>query len=367
MSHLEQQFAETVRDAVSARRTLRIRGSGSKDFYGQPWAQDVAVLDAGAHHGVVDYEPTELVVTARGGTPLAELEALLHDNGQMLAFEPPHFAPAATVGGMVAAGLSGPRRATAGAVRDYVLGARLLDGRGAALSFGGRVMKNVAGYDVSRALAGSLGTLGLILEVSLKTQPRPVAEATLRFEFPEARAVEELNRWGGKPLPLSGSAWADGELFVRLSGAQAAVLSASEKMGGEKMNDGEARVLWQSLREQTHEFFAVAAKDGLPLWRMSVPSIAPIDVLHSAMAGNTLLEWGGALRWFASASAPARVREAAHKAGGHATLFRGTDDLRQSIGAFHPLQPAIAAIHRKLKTAFDPHGVFNPGRLYPEI
>ena len=181
MSHLEQQFAETVRDAVSARRTLRIRGSGSKDFYGQPWAQDVAVLDAGAHHGVVDYEPTELVVTARGGTPLAELEALLHDNGQMLAFEPPHFAPAATVGGMVAAGLSGPRRATAGAVRDYVLGARLLDGRGVALSFGGRVMKNVAGYDVSRALAGSLGTLGLILEVSLKTQPRPVAEATLRF------------------------------------------------------------------------------------------------------------------------------------------------------------------------------------------
>jgi glycolate oxidase FAD binding subunit len=364
MSNLEQQLVETVRDAVSVRRKLRIRGSGSKDFYGQPWAQEVAVLDAGSHRGVVDYEPTELVVTVRSGTPLAELEALLHDNGQMLAFEPPHFASGATVGGMVAAGLSGPRRATAGAVRDYVLGARLLDGRGDALSFGGRVMKNVAGYDVSRALAGSLGTLGMILEVSLKTQPVPLAEATLRFELPESRAIEELNRWGGKPLPLSGSAWIDGELVVRLSGARAAVASAIEKMGGEKVDDAEARSLWLSIREQTHAFFAGAVRDALPLWRLSMPSITPAETLHQGIAGSSLLEWGGALRWFASATDAARVREIAQKAGGHATLFRGTDELRQSVGTFQPLQPAIARIHRNLKATFDPDGVFNPGRLY---
>ena len=248
-----QTFAETIRGAAAGGKRLRLRGGGTKDFYGQ--ALDGEILDTRAHAGVVAYDPTELVITARGGTLLAELERTLAEKRQMLAFEPPHFG-AATIGGGVAAGLSGPRRAAAGALRDFVLGVRVMDGRGQDLTFGGRVMKNVAGYDVSRVMAGALGTLGVILEVSLKILPLPVAEATLRFEMPRDKAIEAMNRWAGKPLPISATAHSNNDLGVRLSGTAAAVKAACKTLGGERVADAVAARFWTGIREQTDPFFA---------------------------------------------------------------------------------------------------------------
>jgi glycolate oxidase FAD binding subunit len=336
---------------------LRLRGGGTKDFYGGPLAGEV--LDLCEYAGVVTYEPTELVVTARCGTPLAELEAVLAAQNQMLPFEPPHFGVGATLGGCVAAGLAGPRRAANGlyygAVRDYVLGCSLMDGRGEALRFGGQVMKNVAGYDVSRLAAGSMGTLGVILEVSLKVLPVPVARATLRFEMDEPGAITRLNQWGGLPMPISASAWHAGKLVVRLEGAQAAVDACCAKLGGTRVGEGEAAQYWQGMREQADPFFAAPG----PLWRLSVPSTAaPI-----ALAGLQLVEWGGALRWWKTDADPAAVRAAAKAAGGHATLFRGGD---RAAGVFTPLDPVLARLHRNVKAVFDPAGIFNRGRLYPE-
>jgi glycolate oxidase FAD binding subunit len=346
-----EHFREQVVAAAAARRPLRIRGGGSKDWYGGPLIG--AILDTRAHAGIVDYEPTELVITARCGTPLAEIEAALAERAQMLAFEPPHWSPHATIGGVVAAGLSGPRRANAGAVRDFVLGARLMDGKGDVLNFGGRVMKNVAGYDVARLLAGSLGTLGLLLEVSVKVLPRAAGEATLRFALDERDAIRTLNEWGGRPLPLSASCWHDGVLTVRLSGARAAVEDARRTLGGELVPD--CAPFWAGLREQQHAFFA----GDLPLWRLSLPSTAPaLD-----LGGAQLIEWGGAQRWLRApgdAATTARIRAAASAAGGHATLFRGGD---KTGGVFQPLAPAVARIQQRLRAGFDPAGIFNPGRL----
>jgi len=347
-------LADSVAAAAAERKPLRLRGGGTKDFYGQTLEGEV--LDCRGYAGIAVYEPTELVVTAKGGTPLAELEAELHANAQMLAFEPPHFGGGASVGGMVAAGLSGPRRAAAGGVRDFVLGVTMMDARGKALRFGGSVMKNVAGYDVSRLFAGSLGTLGIILDVSLKVLPLPVAEATLHFEMPEGKAIETLNRWAGRPLPISASAWTAGELGVRLSGAAAAVRAAREKLGGEHVDEGKAQGFWSGMREQTHPFF----RAGAPLWRLSVPSSTP----PIALAGEQLIEWGGALRWVATHADARTLREAARRAGGHATLFRGGD---KTAGVFHPLEPVLAKIHRDLKAGFDADGIFNRGRMYPEF
>ncbi|MGB8434648.1 MAG: glycolate oxidase subunit GlcE, partial [Burkholderiales bacterium] len=261
-----------------------------------------------------------------------------------------------TVGGAVATGLSGPRRQSAGALRDFVLGVRILDGRGRDLTFGGQVMKNVAGYDVSRLVAGSLGTLGLILEASLKVLPIPVAETTLRVELPEDRAIETMNRWGGKPLPISATAWTGGELAVRLSGAEAAVRSACAKIGGAVVDGAQATEFWSGIREHTDPFFRSSA----PLWRVSVPSTAAaLD-----LPGPQLIEWGGSLRWLATGADARVIRERAAKAGGHATLFRGGD---KSAGVFQPLASAIARIHANLKREFDPDGVLNRGRMYPDF
>jgi glycolate oxidase FAD binding subunit len=354
MSDPVTTLAEAVRAAAADGRPLRIRGGGTKDFYGQSLAGEI--LDTRACAGIVAYDPTELVVTVRGGTPLAELEGALAEKGQMLAFEPPRFGAGATIGGAVAAGLSGPRRAAAGALRDFVLGIRLLDGRGQDLSFGGRVMKNVAGYDVSRVMAGALGTLGVILEVSLKVLPVPVAEATLKFELPVNKALEAMNRWAGKPLPISATAYADGDLGVRLSGAAAAVRAAQETLGGERVDPERARVFWNGIREQSDPFFA----GDEPLWRLSVPSTAP----PLALEGRTLVEWSGSLRWLRSKAEARTIRTAVAGVGGHATLFRGGD---KSVGVFHPLAPAIATIHRRLKAEFDPLGVLNRGRMYPDV
>ena len=278
----------------------------------------------------------------------------------MLAFEPPHFGATATLGGMLAAGLSGPRRQAAGALRDFVLGVTILDGNGDVLSFGGQVMKNVAGYDVSRLMAGSLGTLGIILEASIKTQPVPVAQATLRFDLPEEKALDMLNRWRGKPLPVSASVWHGGNLDVRLSGAVAAVKAAVASFGGERVNDEQAARFWTGIREHTTAFFQMDA----PLWRLSLPAGLPADAIGIGQHGGRLLEWGGALRWVAGPVDGHALRDAVAKVGGHATLFRGAD---KSSGVFQPLPPALMRIHRNIKAVFDPHGIFNVGRMYPGL
>ncbi|WP_119153646.1 glycolate oxidase subunit GlcE, partial [Caldimonas tepidiphila] len=313
-----QSLVERVRAAAADGTPLQIRGGGTKDLYGETPRGEP--LDVTRLAGISSYEPTELVVTARCGTPLAELEAALADKGQCLPFEPPHLGADATVGGMVAAGLSGPSRAAVGAVRDYVLGATLLNGRGDVMSFGGQVMKNVAGYDVSRLLAGSMGTLGVILEVSLKVLPVAPAEATLRFEMKEATALRTLNEWAGRPLPLNASAWWNGTLVLRLRGARAAVASAVAQLGGERIDEAQAQPFWQALREQQDEFFteAMAAVDGgAALWRLSLPQTAP----PLQLSGEQLIEWGGAQRWLCTGMPADAVREAARALGGHATLW----------------------------------------------
>jgi len=357
-----QILIDRVRSAQAAGAQLCIRGGGTKDFYGE--APQGEVLDTRVLEGISSYEPTELVVTARCGTRLAELEATLAERGQCLPFEPPHFGDGeATVGGMVAAGLAGPARASVGSVRDYVLGATLLNGRAEVLSFGGQVMKNVAGYDVSRLLAGSMGTLGVILEVSLKVMPVAPATATLRFHTDQQTALDMLNQWGGQPLPLNASAWWDGTLLVRLRGALAAVQAAIAKLGGEVITPEFGTPFWSGLRDQTDEFFtkaAAAVDHGAALWRLSLPQTAPPLALH----GEQLVEWGGAQRWLCSAAPPAQVRDACAQVGGHATLFVAQD---KSAGVFAPLQQPLDRIHRTLKKSFDPSGLFNPGRLYPGL
>jgi glycolate oxidase FAD binding subunit len=354
LDDIVDNLSRLIREAAKQKRPLCIRGGGTKDFYGGP--VHGYKLNTGDFRGIVAYEPTELVITARAGTPLAEIEAVLRDKGQMLAFEPPHFGEATTLGGCVAAGLSGPRRPHAGAVRDFVLGVRVLDGKGDDLKFGGQVMKNVAGYDVSRLMAGSLGTLGVLLEVSLKVLPLPAFEMTLTLKRREAEAIPLMNEWAARPLPVSATAWRDGDLGVRLSGARVAVEAAAKKIGGAPVAPEQAQRFWAGIREQTDPFFS---GDG-PLWRLSVKSTTP----PLALAGTQLIEWGGALRWLKSTADAKVIREAATRAGGHATLFRGGD---RSAGVFQPLPPVLMKLHRNLKQAFDPSGIFNLGRLYPDF
>ena len=386
---LSETLAARVREAAKTGTRLRLRGGGSKDFYGEALIGEP--LDVSAYCGVVSYEPSELVVTARAGTPLAELEALLASQGQCLPFEPPHFGPNATVGGMVASGLSGPARASVGAVRDYMLGVKIINGQGDVLVFGGQVMKNVAGYDVSRLLAGSLGTLGVLLEVSLKVLPIAPAEATLMCAgVSQQQALDLLNAWGGQPLPLNASCWVHDTsaqpprdcLFIRLRGAVAAVDAACPRisadvmaLGGEvlRMDPAQASADWSACREQTLPFFAAppaamtaANPDGLCLWRLSVPQTTPALALP-AVASSPLIEWHGGLRWvWAPAHAAAQLRNAAQKAGGHATLFRASTESANAgkeVGVFTPLNAVQQRIQRELQKQFDPAGVFNTSRL----
>ncbi|MHB8353111.1 MAG: glycolate oxidase subunit GlcE [Burkholderiales bacterium] len=355
MSEIIAEFAERVRFSAATKTPLRLTGGGSKDFYGGPLSGEI--FDTRSYAGIVDYDPTELVITARCGTPLNQIETALAAYAQMLAFEPPHFGDSATVGGAIAVGLSGPRRATAGSARDFVLGVKLMNGQGEVMNFGGRVMKNVAGFDVSRLIAGSLGTLGLLLEVSLKILPLPAAEATLRFEVPQGKALDLINGWAGRSLPISATCWEarddEGVLTLRLSGANAAVAAARGLLGGERV--GDAITFWCELREQRATFFAAE----LPLWRLSLPSVTPpLD-----LPGTQLIEWGGSLRWLKSNAPAERIRAAVIESGGHATLFRGSDEAR-GAGVFQDLPPTLMALQKKLKHVFDPAGIFNPGRMY---
>jgi glycolate oxidase FAD binding subunit len=361
-----------IRAAAAHGTPLRIRGGGTKDFYGERLEGEP--LDTRGLQGIVSYEPSELVVTVKAGTPLAQLERALAERGQCLPFEPPHFAPAeaggdpaaghgATVGGMVAAGLSGPARASVGAVRDYILGLVLVNGRGEELVFGGQVMKNVAGYDVSRLMTGAMGTLGLITEVSLKVLPRPPAEATLRFRIPQDEALRRLNAWGGQPLPLNASCWEPAEggaLSLRLRGAVAAVEAACRDLGGERLDTAGAAAQWEACRDQRTAWFE--ERDDRDLWRLSVPQTAPVLDLPEP----PLVEWHGAQRWVRCAAADGHhVRQQALAAGGHATLFRtGRADAHDRMTH---LAPPLAAIHEQLKLQFDPARIFNRGRLYPHL
>ncbi|MBK1703192.1 glycolate oxidase subunit GlcE [Halochromatium glycolicum] len=373
----EQAIVEQVTTAWSAERLVAIQGGGTKAFYGNRVAAET-VLDCSVHQGVVAYEPTELAITVRAGTPLAAVEALLAEHGQQFPFEPPHFGAAATIGGMVAAGLSGPRRPYAASVRDAVLGVRVLNGKGEVLEFGGRVMKNVAGYDLSRLMAGSLGVLGVLLEVSLKVMPVPPGRITLVQEQDQAGALELMQRWAGQALPISGTAWLEGRLHVRLAGSDEALTQTQRIIGGAPMAVAEADAFWLALREQELDCFAVDsltgdgfagdgfAGDGLAgersLWRLSVRSATAAK----AIPAPDLIEWGGALRWLRSERSAAEVREMARTAGGHATLFRaGSGRSAPRDGVFTPLNPVAARLHQHLKRAFDPAGIFNPGRLYP--
>ena len=356
-----QRLRERVLQARAAQTALEIRGGGTKNFYGQTVRGEV--LEMRELAGVTCYEPTELVVTALAGTPLAELETLLAERGQCLPFEPPRFGATGTVGGMVAAGLSGPARASVGPLRDFVLGVTLLNGNGELLTFGGQVMKNVAGYDVSRLIAGSLGILGVICDVSLKVMPVPAARRTLTFEMDEATALARLNRWAGRSFPLSASAWYGDRLWVRLAGAQAAVDLVEENSSAQTLDAPAADAWWSDIRDQRHAFFQFTPPQlagGECLWRVALPDGAPVI----SLPGEQFIEWGGTQRWWRTSAPAATVRAAADAWGGHATLMRAAD---KSAGVFTRLPDASMAIHRRLKQSFDPAGIFNPGRLYSDL
>jgi len=347
---IESELATQIAAVAASGGAVEIIGGGSKKFYGE--ALDALAIEVAAHSGVIDYDPAELVITLRTGCRLSEVEALLAENRQMFAFEPPHFGADATIGGMVASGLAGPRRGFAGGIRDFVLGAKMLDGRGVVLQFGGRVIKNVAGFDVSRLLVGSLGTLGVLLEVSIRVVPMFATEATLAFEHATADAhIRWVNELGSKPYPLSASAWHAGTSRLRLSGSAQGVEHAIAELGGECQDYD-----WGEMREQTHALFAPAQ----PVTRVSLPAASP-----NIVAGRPqIIEWGGAQRWLSGEVDIAALRERVSEPGGSVCAFR---DHAADVAVFQPLAPAILKLQRNLKSSFDPAGIFNAGRIYPGL
>jgi len=352
MSDLSAPLQAKVQQAIDNQQPLRIEGGNSKHFYGREVKGEVLSLQG--HNGIVDYDPAELVITARSGTPLLEIEKTLADNNQMLAFEPPHFSETATLGGSVACGLSGNRRPYSGAARDFMLGCKIINGQADVLSFGGQVMKNVAGYDVSRLMTGSMGTLGVLLETSLKVLPKPIKETTLIHQLSVKDALQKMNKLAGQSIPLSAVTYYDGHLYLRLSGTEQAVDQARTRVGGETIDNGHS--FWSSINEQTHRFF----KPNKPLWRISVRADAPL-------LGNEedyLLDWGGAQRWIYTNSNADTLHDLVAQQGGHATCFRHPDD---GVDVFHPLATKLKELHVNLKTAFDPHGIFNLERMYSGI
>ena len=397
-----QAMREQILEARAKGEALLILGSGSKQFYGEQLSpgQGMNVLDVSPYQGIVSYEPTELVITAKCGTPILEIEAALDEQRQMLAFEPPRFHLAdsprpseprlltggtigGTIGGAIATGLSGPRRVSAGPAKDFVLGAALVDAQGEWLQFGGTVMKNVAGYDLSRLLCGSLGIFGVIAEVSLKVLPKPAADQSVALECSQTQAIDWLNQWGGQPLPIVASQWHADVLTLKLSGALAAVDRATKTFvsshGANTVATESAQTFWESIRDQSQDFFAgatarlarVPSEGGHQrLWRLSLPSTAPVLNL----SGDVMLEWGAALRWLWSSASATEVREKVGAVGGTAMLYRGefhpdetSSSKAQPLSRFHPLTSATLNIHQRLKAELDPLKVFNPSKMYPGL
>ncbi|MBD3609796.1 MAG: glycolate oxidase subunit GlcE [Gammaproteobacteria bacterium] len=348
---ISQSLQQSVLEAADKGTALKIVGGNSKAFYGRETEGEI--LNIAGHSGILNYEPTELVVTARAGTTLAELEQTLADNNQMLPFEPPRFGETATVGGTVATNFSGPRRPYAGAVRDHVLGVKIINGKGEILHFGGEVMKNVAGYDLTRLMAGAMGSLGILLEVSFKVIPVPQKEITLYRNCSIDTAIQTMNDWAARPYPITASVFDGHNLYMRFGGSENAVEAARKKFGGDELND--SIDYWQRIKEHQHGFF----DDDTPLWRLSVaPASKPFD-----LPGKTLLDWGGAQRWYKGEAAQEIIRRTAREAGGHAVMFRDGDRSQP----FQPLEPVIMRLHKNLKQAMDPKNIFNPGRLYAKF
>ncbi|GMQ87760.1 MAG: glycolate oxidase subunit GlcE [Gammaproteobacteria bacterium] len=350
--NLTDAWCERVTRAAATHTPLCIRGGNSKAFYGR--TVEGETLDTRRHCGVLEYEPSELVIRARAGTPLAEVEKLLDQQQQMLAFEPPHFSPDSTLGGAVATGLSGSRRPFSGSARDAVLGVGLVNGKGESLNFGGQVMKNVAGYDLSRLMAGALGTLGLLTDISLKVLPKPEKEYILKQVCTQPEALLRFSDWMAKPLPLSAACWHDDHLYLRLSGTEAGIRHAQHQLGDTMLEQDPS--WWTRLRDHRLEFF----QRNEPLWRLSVPPATP----PLAIAGDWLIDWAGGQRWLYSNESTDTIRHIAGSVGGHATLFRNTD---HSGDIFHPLPTSLFKLQQRLKQAFDPAGILNPGRLYEDL
>jgi glycolate oxidase FAD binding subunit len=346
------RLVDEVACAIASHTPIRIRGGSTKSFLGRDADHDATELDTRSHRGIVQYEPTELVITARAGTPMAELSKVLDAAGQMLPCEPPEFGGDATLGGVVASGLSGPRRPWAGSVRDFVLGCRFITGDAKHLRFGGEVMKNVAGYDMSRLAAGSFGCLGVITEVSMKVLPKPRARESLVLSIAANEAMAELSRWRRSAFPVTGACILDGRLHVRLEGGEGSVKSALDRIGGDALD----MAFWTQLRDHRLPFF----DDPRTLWRLSLPNATPL----MSLPGDAILDWGGAQRWLKSSASPEEIRSIAQAAGGHATRY-SRDTLDDN--PFASLAPPLMRLHRELKARLDPHGVFNPGRLYADI
>jgi len=347
-----QQIQSQILDAYKNKSALKICGGNSKHFYGQKL--NATPLDVTTHNGIVNYEPTELVVTVRAGTRLSELETTLSENNQILPFEPPHFSETATIGGTIACNLSGPSRAYNGAARDFVLGSNIINGKAESLKFGGQVMKNVAGYDASRLMCGAMGTLGVILDVSLKVLPKPETEITLSHKCDLNQAIFNMHQWVKQSLPITATCYDGSRLFIRLSGNNSSVNSARKIIGGELIDN--SRTFWLQLKEQSHDFF----NTDNPVWRLSLSSTSPLLDLQ----GDTLYEWGGALRWLKTESPAKDIRNKLEAAGGHATLFRNN---KQKCDTFQPLSNGLLNIHKNIKNAFDPDHILNPGAMYKDI
>lgn len=346
---ISHELIERVKQASTDGIALKIVGGGSKDFMGRQTEGEPVNL--AEHSGIVSYEPIELVLTARAGTPLVDINSALAEHNQRLAFEPPLFDGQATLGGTLACHLSGPGRPWNGSIRDHVLGIRLINGRAEELRFGGQVMKNVAGYDVSRMQAGAMGTLGIISEISLKIMPQPVATITLKREMSAAHAIEEMNRLAGQSKPLTAACWFDNYLYLRLEGSRSAVDSTVSHWQGTTLEDDNN--LWAQLREHQLDYFSGDA----PLWRFSVNSNAQ----HFLPEEDWLLDWGGSQRWLRGDFVVDELQALAERAGGQVSRYRGGDRLQD---VFHTQPPALRQLHQRLKHAFDPSGIFNPGRLY---
>ena len=350
MDAIVSSLVTRIKDAMANKTPLAIHGGNTKAFYGGAIVGEP--LDVRTYAGIIEYEPRELVLTVRAGTTLAEVESVMDKAAQILPFEPPHYGDGSTIGGTVACGLSGPRRPYTGAVRDFVLGARIISGKGDDLRFGGKVIKNVAGYDVSRLMAGALGTLGVLLDLSFKVLPKPSQDLTLRFAFDEATAIRQFNEWAGKPLPISATSWHEGSALLRLSGSAAGIRAARQKLGGEVVSTDVDAQFWRDLRDQSDAFFQTTE----PLWRLSVPQTTPPLGLQMPQ----WIEWGGGLRWARGSADVTTLRAKIAAVGGHVTLFRHGE---KSVGVFNPMQAPLVKIHRDLKTAFDPQNILNRGRM----